>query len=177
MFRLFDKHKQYEQSQQDVARLQEHVDHLLQTQDELHQVIKDKDEEINRLVVGPIVRSLTQTAYFKLCTKTKNDSCASRRRKQRLTGPVEDRRHGTCTDLALPFSVPLPALGTVIWKRLVSVVCCVTCCLRRKSGIACAKLIPCLTFTIYTVFFSKLGYVPDSSMNVFMKKSSSLNFP
>lgn len=47
--RLFDKHKQYEESQGEVARLQEHVDHLLVTQDELQQVIADRDAEINRL--------------------------------------------------------------------------------------------------------------------------------
>lgn len=47
--RLFDKHKQYEQSQEEVARLQEHLDHMLHTQDELQQVITDKDIEINRL--------------------------------------------------------------------------------------------------------------------------------
>ena len=46
MCRLFDKHKQFEQSQQDVARLQEHIDHLNRTLDDLQQVIKDKDAEI-----------------------------------------------------------------------------------------------------------------------------------
>ena len=48
--RLFDKHKQFEQSQQDVARLQEHIDHLNKTMDDLQQVIGDKDAEINKSV-------------------------------------------------------------------------------------------------------------------------------
>ncbi|KAK7494886.1 hypothetical protein BaRGS_00013765 [Batillaria attramentaria] len=47
--RLFQKHKQYEQSQEEVARLKEHVDHLLQTKDDLQNIIADKDGEINRL--------------------------------------------------------------------------------------------------------------------------------
>ena len=51
MCRLFDKHKQFEQSQQDVARLQEHIDHLNRTLDDLQQVIKDKDAEISTSVL------------------------------------------------------------------------------------------------------------------------------
>ncbi|XP_076436241.1 uncharacterized protein LOC143275834 [Babylonia areolata] len=47
--RLFDKHKQFEHSQQDGVRLQEHIDHLNRTMEDLQQVINDKDAEITRL--------------------------------------------------------------------------------------------------------------------------------
>ena len=50
MSRLFDKHKQFEQSQHDKAHLQEHIDHLNKTMDDLQQVIREKDAEINRSV-------------------------------------------------------------------------------------------------------------------------------
>ncbi|KAL8603228.1 hypothetical protein ACOMHN_046234 [Nucella lapillus] len=47
--RLFDKHKQYEQSQGDVSRLQEHIDHINTTMKDLQEVINHRNDEILKL--------------------------------------------------------------------------------------------------------------------------------
>lgn len=46
--RLFDKHKQFEESQEKTAKLQEQIDHLNKVENELQQIISEKDAEICR---------------------------------------------------------------------------------------------------------------------------------
>ncbi|PVD30283.1 hypothetical protein C0Q70_09547 [Pomacea canaliculata] len=47
--RLFDKHKQFEESQEKTAKLQEQIDHLNKVENELQQIISEKDAEICRI--------------------------------------------------------------------------------------------------------------------------------